>query len=89
MAAFEHLSQEVTCQHCDKLYTDPKLLPCLHVFCRDCLSVKGGPRDKEGLKFAVDCPLCSEVTEVSCFVYSTQTHNSCIILFQYRGKKNR
>ncbi len=60
----DQLSQEVTCRQCHKLYIDPKLLPCLHVFCRTCLTTRDGPRDKEGLKFQVDCPLCSEVTEV-------------------------
>ena len=61
----EQLKKEVTCQKCHKLYSSPKLLPCLHTFCKGCLTLRDGLRDKEGLKFVVDCPKCSETTEVS------------------------
>ena len=50
-----NLREEVTCSVCMQLYTNPKQLPCLHVFCLQCLnnltrtSARGGK---------IKCPLC-------------------------------
>ena len=68
---FGQLKNEVTCQKCSKIYSSPKLLPCLHAFCEGCLTLRDGLRDKEGLKFVVNCPVCSETTEVSSRRYTT------------------
>ena len=39
-----------TCPACNKFYTEPVVLPCLHTVCRDCVS--GGDKFK--------CPVCDE-----------------------------
>ena len=31
------LEAKVSCPHCHQCYSDPKLLPCLHIFCAGCL----------------------------------------------------
>eukprot|EP01116_Phalansterium_solitarium_P024464 TRINITY_DN898_c0_g1_i2.p1 TRINITY_DN898_c0_g1~~TRINITY_DN898_c0_g1_i2.p1 ORF type:complete len:535 (-),score=39.28 TRINITY_DN898_c0_g1_i2:1118-2638(-) len=51
----ERLREQLTCTlHLD-LFEDPRMLPCMHVFCQGCLAglVKSKPR-------AFDCPLCRQ-----------------------------
>eukprot|EP00731_Ephydatia_muelleri_P009941 Em0005g527a len=50
----ETAQQELTCQLCSEQYADPRILPCLHSFCRQCL-------DKEARDTApmVACPACA------------------------------
>jgi len=44
------------CRLCSQLYTDPRVLPCLHVFCTACIMclVKEEPGG------VVECPLCQQ-----------------------------
>ncbi|XP_066298913.1 tripartite motif-containing protein 3-like [Branchiostoma lanceolatum] len=50
----EQISEELTCSICLELFTRPKVLPCQHTFCQDCLQVHLG--DKKYLK----CPNCRQ-----------------------------
>ncbi|XP_014256172.1 tripartite motif-containing protein 2-like [Cimex lectularius] len=46
-----HSSQcSITCTACNKTYTSPRVLPCLHTFCTKCL---------ETTKKTVNCPICN------------------------------
>lgn len=36
-STMESLKQDLTCSMCFELFINPKALPCLHTFCRDCL----------------------------------------------------
>ena len=47
----------VTCPICYQLYKDPKVLPCQHSYCRECL----GKLEKNK---QVTCPECRKVAEV-------------------------
>ena len=47
----------VTCPICYQLYKDPKVLPCQHSYCQECLSKL--ERNKQ-----VTCPECRKVAEV-------------------------
>ena len=51
------LEEQLNCLICLGTYTDPKLLQCNHVFCRDCL-VGLARRNPQGLP----CPTCRQVT---------------------------
>ncbi|XP_019621087.1 PREDICTED: tripartite motif-containing protein 2-like [Branchiostoma belcheri] len=53
------LQQELLCVICEKLYSTPKVLPCLHTFCQDCLE----ERAKEDTTF--NCPVCDTRTELT------------------------
>ena len=35
--SLEDLEKEVTCAVCHEHYTDPKILPCLHYYCKQCI----------------------------------------------------
>ena len=49
---------DLTCVLCGELYADPRLLPCLHSFCRRCLEHTINPRSTQ-----LTCHLCrKEVT---------------------------
>ena len=51
------LDREVTCAICQEHYTEPKLLPCSHYFCKDCI-LKLVLRVPTGKPFS--CPECRE-----------------------------
>lgn len=54
--------KELKCAICLEQYKEPKVLPCLHSFCKTCLE---GLLPKEGLSWRVDCPSCCSSVEVS------------------------
>ena len=57
------LEQQLQCSICLEIYKDPKLLQCLHIYCKECLShlvVK----DKQG-PFTLMCPICRQKTTIS------------------------
>lgn len=52
----ENLEKEITCPVCQERYCDPKMLPCLHYYCRECvrqLALRGQP---------FSCPECRKET---------------------------
>lgn len=49
--AGETLDNALKCQHCFHFYSDPRVLPCFHTFCRQCIDV-----DETG--DTITCPLC-------------------------------
>lgn len=54
-----NLKEEVTCSVCIHLYTNPKQLPCLHIFCLECLNNLARTSTRQG---KIKCPICE--TEV-------------------------
>ena len=59
--ALEKLKNKLECTICLTDYTDPKLLPCFHVFCKKCLE----PlviQDHDGL--SLQCPICRHSTKL-------------------------
>ena len=51
------VTNHVTCPICYQLYKDPKVLPCQHSYCQECLNKL--EKDKQ-----VTCPECREVAQV-------------------------
>ena len=49
----EEIEKEITCAICHGHYRDPKILPCLHYFCADCLQ-----RLAASVGQPVSCPEC-------------------------------
>ena len=57
--SLEQLEKEITCAVCQKHYTEPKILPCLHYYCKKCilkLALRTGSRQP------FSCPECLEET---------------------------
>ena len=58
----EKVEEQLNCSICLDTYTDPKILQCFHVFCRQCL-VPLGVQDKQG-QLSLTCPTCRQVTPI-------------------------
>ena len=58
------LEEQLTCPVCLDLYTNPKILPCHHSLCQECL--EGLPREREakGETYYLSCPTCRQRSEV-------------------------
>uniref|UniRef100_A0A8B9SQ42 RING-type domain-containing protein n=1 Tax=Anas platyrhynchos TaxID=8839 RepID=A0A8B9SQ42_ANAPL len=63
-----HFEEELTCSICYSLFSDPRVLPCSHTFCRNCLE---GVLDLSGnfsiwrpLRILLKCPNCRSVVEI-------------------------
>ena len=56
-----NLKEEVSCSVCMQLYTNPKQLPCLHVFCLQCLNNLARTSARYG---KIKCPLCQREVAV-------------------------
>ena len=59
---FEKLEERLKCAICLESYTDPKLLQCFHVYCRDCL-VPLVVRDQQR-QLILTCTTCRQVTPI-------------------------
>ena len=57
--ALRKLEDQLTCGICLDSYTEPKLLQCFHVFCKQCLE-QLVVRDRQGL--SLHCPSCRRST---------------------------
>ena len=60
--ALKKVEDQLNCSVCLDIYTDPKLLQCLHVFCQTCL-VRLVFRDEHG-QLVLSCPNCRQITPV-------------------------
>ena len=56
------LEDQLKCAVCFDVYTNPKLLPCFHVYCQRCLA-KLVDRDQRGQLF-LSCPTCRQVSPI-------------------------
>ena len=52
---------ESKCIHCSQVFTNPRLLPCLHSMCRNCLHDLAKKVNSANI---IVCPLCNETTGV-------------------------
>ena len=58
----EDLEKEITCPVCQDHYTDPKVLPCLHYYCKQCICRLAL---RTGLDKPFSCPECRRDTTLS------------------------
>ena len=58
----QQLEDQLNCSICLDTYTNPKLLQCFHVYCRECL-VHLVTRDQRG-QLSLTCPNCRQVMPV-------------------------
>ena len=61
--ALKKLSDQLTCGICLESYTDPKLLQCFHVFCKNCLEqIPAQGQLQQGQPLG--CPNCRRLTQL-------------------------
>ena len=58
----QNLVKELECAVCLEQYKEPKVLPCLHSYCKNCLE---GLLTKQGVVWRINCPSCRISVEVS------------------------
>jgi len=56
------VSETVICELCSESYTDPRMLPCLHSFCRKCLEKEA---EKAGSQETMQCKICAKSVSLS------------------------
>jgi len=58
----EKVDKQLTCAICIEQFKEPKVLPCLHTYCKGCLVklIK-----KQGPDHVITCPECRQDTKVS------------------------
>ncbi|XP_048578080.1 uncharacterized protein LOC116617352 [Nematostella vectensis] len=61
-SASRRLEDEVTCSICIEHFNDPRVLPCLHSFCRHCLEELAVHSEGRG---KLVCPLCKAEFQIS------------------------
>ena len=81
--------KEVTCTLCRQPYCDPRLLPCLHAFCFDCL--KQQLDDSNQRQADLLCPTCSErsplpLIDLPSHVYLRNQANAVRRVLELKGK---
>ena len=60
--ALQKVEEQLNCSICLDTYTNPKLLQCFHVYCKECL-VRLVARDQRG-QISLSCPKCRQATPV-------------------------
>ena len=60
--ALKKIEEQLTCAICLNLYTNPKILPCFHSFCQQCL--ESLPQDPQGDNYFISCPTCRHRTQL-------------------------
>ena len=53
---WKQIKDEITCSICGELFKEPKTLPCLHTFCKEC--IQASLDTAERMKGQKTCPLC-------------------------------
>ncbi|MBN3310460.1 IFT80 protein, partial [Amia calva] len=64
----DNLEEDLTCSVCFSLFTDPRVLPCSHTFCKSCLEnvlqVSANFSIWRPLRVPLKCPNCRNVVEL-------------------------
>ncbi|XP_027855419.1 tripartite motif-containing protein 59 isoform X2 [Xiphophorus couchianus] len=66
--AMDSLEEDLTCSVCYSLFSDPRVLPCSHTFCKNCLEnllqVSTNYSIWRPLRLPIKCPHCRSVVEL-------------------------
>ena len=69
----EEINKQLCCAVCFEQFKEPKVLPCLHTYCKGCLVklVK-----KKGRNHIITCPECRQEVKVSSIIMKDVT---CVV----------
>ncbi|XP_058043589.1 tripartite motif-containing protein 59 isoform X2 [Ahaetulla prasina] len=63
-----YFEEELTCSICYSIFDDPRVLPCSHTFCRNCLEsilqISGNFSIWRPLRLPLKCPNCRSIVEI-------------------------
>ncbi|XP_044523638.1 tripartite motif-containing protein 59 [Gracilinanus agilis] len=63
-----NFEEELTCSICYSIFEDPRVLPCSHTFCRNCLEnilqASGYFYMQRGMRTPLTCPNCRSIIEI-------------------------
>uniref|UniRef100_A0A8C0QPK8 Tripartite motif-containing protein 59 n=1 Tax=Chelonoidis abingdonii TaxID=106734 RepID=A0A8C0QPK8_CHEAB len=63
-----HFEEELTCSICYSIFEDPRVLPCSHTFCRNCLEsvlqLSSNFSIWRPLRLPLKCPNCRSIVEI-------------------------
>ncbi|XP_066476625.1 tripartite motif-containing protein 59 isoform X2 [Tiliqua scincoides] len=63
-----HFEEELTCSICYSIFDDPRVLPCSHTFCRNCLEsvlqLSSNFSIWRPLRLPLKCPNCRSIVEI-------------------------
>ena len=63
--ALKKLEDQLTCTICFKLFSEPKILQCFHVFCMECIELLLAKQKKsQQEECALSCPMCRQLTPI-------------------------
>ncbi len=71
----KELEKEITCSVCQEHYTEPKVLPCLHYYCKECV-LRLALRTASNKPFS--CPECRKETTLRGRCRGTQ---NCLVRY--------
>lgn len=64
----DNLEEDLTCSVCYSLFSDPRVLPCSHTFCKNCLDnllrLSTNYSIWRPLRLPLKCPNCRNVVEL-------------------------
>lgn len=96
---WDQVKREITCSICRNIFTDPRILPCSHTFCRQCIDDRAGQAsitesldadededEHEYINAAAYCPQCLAPLpqDGASSAYTATATNTLIEIFQRR-----
>ena len=82
----EQIRKDLTCPICCQFFTDPRTIPCLHTYCRQCIEAHSLPVTG-GLAKDTYCPLCRKT--ISCEISSAPTNLMIHGVVEIFNKQNK
>ena len=82
---WQQIEEEITCSICGDLFTDPKTIPCLHTFCKQC--IEKSIESNKKMASVLCCPLCRAPLPQDVDVTSAPTNFTINRLVEIFGKR--
>ena len=82
---WKQIEEEITCSICGDLFTDPKTIPCLHTFCKQC--IEKSIESNKKMASVICCPLCRAALPQDYEISSVPTNFNINRLIEIFGKR--
>jgi len=82
---WQQIEEEITCSICGDLFTDPKTIPCLHTFYKQC--IEKSIESNKKMASVMCCPLCRAMIPQDYEISSVPTNFTINRLVEIFGKR--